>query len=156
MSNGNKHFHWKWLIIAAAWTMLPGIVQAEQPNVVLILIDDLSHYGVTAYGANRISSIKGAFTNKPFSTPRIDRLAVEGLRCDNAYVYPLCEPTRIALMSGQYNSRNFLRCKAQHASEITFGDVFQRAGYATGIFGKWKQTRGTREIPGKDYIYEFG
>ncbi|MEM9260375.1 MAG: sulfatase-like hydrolase/transferase [Bacteroidota bacterium] len=39
---------------------------------------------------------------------------------------------------------------------MTFGDVFQRAGYATGIFGKWKQTRGTKEIPGKDYIYEFG
>ena len=59
-------------------------------------------------------------------------------------------------MSGQYNSRNFLRCKSQHASEITFGDVFQSAGYATGIFGKWKQTRGTREIPAKDYIFEFG
>jgi len=124
--------------------------------VVLILIDDLSHYGVTAYGANRISSMKGAFTELPFATPRIDRLAVEGLRCDHAYVYPLCEPTRIALMSGQYNSRNFLRCKAQHASEITFGDVFQRAGYTTGIFGKWKQTRGTKEIPAKDYIFAFG
>jgi arylsulfatase A-like enzyme len=156
MSDGNEHFHWKWLIIAVAWTMLPQIVRAERPNVVLILIDDLSHYGVTAYGADRISEWSGKFTNKIFNTPRIDRLALEGLRCDNAYVYPLCEPTRIALMSGQYNSRNFLRCKAQHASEITFGDVFKKAGYATGIFGKWKQTRGTREIHGKDYIFQFG
>ena len=148
MFSSNKRFQWQWLIIVAVWTMLPGAVQAARPNVVLILIDDLNHYGVTAYGANRISEWSGLFTNKTFSTPRIDRLAYEGLRCDNAYAYPLCEPTRIALMSGQYNSRNFLRCKAQHASEITFGDVFQRAGYATGIFGKWKQTRGTKEILG--------
>ena len=59
-------------------------------------------------------------------------------------------------MSGQLGSRNFLRCKAQHASEITFGDVFQRAGYATGIFGKWKQSRGSNEVHGKDYIFAFG
>jgi arylsulfatase A-like enzyme len=59
-------------------------------------------------------------------------------------------------MSGLNNDRNFLHCKRQHASDITFGDVFQKAGYATGIFGKWKQTRGTREIPGKEYIFEFG
>ncbi len=148
----------KWLsiLLVVMWSILPGAVQAKRPNVVLILIDDLNHYGVTAYGANRISEWSGAFTNRVFSTPRIDLLADEGLRCDNAYVYPLCEPTRIALMSGQFNSRNFLKCKSQHASEITFGDVFQQAGYATGIFGKWKQTRGTREIHAKDYIYEFG
>lgn len=138
------------------WAVLVPPVLAERPNVVLVLIDDLSHYGVTAYGANRLNSMKKAFHNKVFATPRIDRLADEGLRCDNAYVYPLCEPTRIALMSGQYNSRNFLRCKSQHHSEITFGDVFQRAGYATGIFGKWKQTRGTNEIHAKDYIFAFG
>ncbi len=144
------------LILFFLWVLLALPAQAGKPNIVLILIDDLSHYGVTAYGANRISSVHGLFTNVTFQTPCIDRLAMEGLRCDNAFAYPLCEPTRIALMSGQYNSRNFLRCKAQHASEITFGDVFQRAGYATGIFGKWKQTRGSKETHAKDYIAEFG
>ena len=68
--------------------------------MVLILIDDLSHYGITAYGANRISEIRGAFENQAFETPRIDALAREGLRCDNAFVYPLCEATRIALIRG--------------------------------------------------------
>lgn len=149
-------FTWLCVVFAVAMVAPPRAIWAKRPNGVLILIDDLSHYGVTAYGANRISEWSGKFKNRLFSTPRIDQLAAEGLRCDNAYAYPLCEPTRIALMSGQYNSRNFLKCKSQHASEITFGDVFQRAGYATGIFGKWKQTRGTREIHGKDYIYEFG
>lgn len=145
-----------WLLFLIVHALTPMDIQAARPNVVLILIDDLSHYGVTAYGANRISEEKGLFKNRRFSTPNIDRLAYEGLRCDQAFAYPLCEPTRIALMSGQYNSRNYLHCKSQHASDITFGDVFKRAGYATGIFGKWKQTRGTHETPGKDYLFEFG
>lgn len=128
----------------------------EHTNVVLILIDDLSHYGVNAYGGVKINSALGRFEGLPFSTPRIDEIAREGVRCENAFAYPLCENTRIALMSGLNNDRNFLHCKRQHASDITFGDVFQRAGYATGIFGKWKQTRGTKEIPGEKYIFEFG
>lgn len=144
------------LIFAAAGLLLPQNAEAARPNVVLILIDDLSHYGVTAYGANQIGERNDLFEKQKFATPSIDRIAAEGLRCDNAFAYPLCEPTRIALMSGQYNSRNYLNCKSQHASDITFGDVFQREGYATGIYGKWKQTRGAKETPAKDYIFEFG
>ncbi len=129
---------------------------AEQPNVVLILIDDLSHFGVGTYGGVKVNSTRGLFEGYDVSTPRMDEIAREGIRCENAFAYPLCENTRIALMSGLNNDRNFLNCKLQHASDITFGDVFQRAGYATGIFGKWKQTRGTKEIAGEDYIFEFG
>lgn len=129
---------------------------AQKSNVVLILIDDLSHYGVSAYGADKVSSNLGYFENVPVATPRIDRLAEQGMLVNNAFAYPLCEASRIALMSGQHNNRNYLKCKSQHASDITFGDTFKKAGYATGIFGKWKQTRGTREIPGTHYIYEFG
>lgn len=128
----------------------------DRPNVVLILIDDLSHYGVTAYGADRIGSFREAFEVQKFSTPRIDRLAEQGVLCNRAYTYPLCESTRIALMSGQNNNRNYLDCKAQHESDITFGDIFKRAGYATGIFGKWKQSRGTPDTHAKDYIFKFG
>ncbi|WP_448248511.1 sulfatase-like hydrolase/transferase [Thalassotalea agariperforans] len=133
------------------------ILKEKKPtNVVLILIDDLSHYGVTAYGANKLHSYDGEFTNKEFSTPSIDALAQTGLRVDNAFAYPICENTRIALMSGKRNDRNYLKPKSQHHSDITFGDAFKKAGYTTGLFGKWKQTRGTKEIPGKRYISEFG
>ena len=125
-------------------------------NVVLILIDDLSHYGVSAYGSKISGSLLGDYTNQAMTTPRIDKLAETGVMCNNAFAYPLCENSRISLMSGKYNSRNFLHCKAQHESDVTFGDVFRKAGYATGIFGKWKQTRGTKEVAGKDYIYQFG
>lgn len=128
----------------------------ERPNIVLILIDDLSHFGLGTYGGVEVNSTRGLFSGYPTSTPRMDEIARQGVRCENAFAYPLCENTRIALMSGLNNDRNFLNCKLQHASDITFGDLFQRAGYATGIFGKWKQTRGTREIHGKDYIFEFG
>ncbi|MEM0964567.1 MAG: sulfatase-like hydrolase/transferase [Verrucomicrobiota bacterium] len=131
---------------------------SEKPNVVLILLDDVSHYSVSAYGAETIScdDPRGTFENVPFETPRMDSLAEEGVRCERAFTYPLCEPTRIALMSGKNNRRNFLQPKAQHASDITFGDLFKRAGYTTALVGKWKQTRGTEEIPAEEYIYEFG
>lgn len=130
--------------------------KSSKTNVVLILIDDLSHYGVTAYGAKRLHSYDGEFTNKEFSTPNIDDLAKSGLRVDRAFAYPICENTRIALMSGKRNDRNYLRPKSQHSSDITFGDAFKKAGYNTGLFGKWKQTRGSLEVPGIDYISEFG
>ena len=130
--------------------------KASRPNIVLILIDDLSHLGVTAYGANRVSSLKGLFENVKFKTPVMDRLANAGVMFNNAHAYPLCEATRIALMSGKLNARNYLRPKSQHASDITFADVFKMNGYATGMFGKWKQSRGTSKIHAKDYIFEFG
>ena len=128
---------------------------SSKPNVVLILLDDVNHYGISAYGAKTMSA-QNFFKNVPVSTPRIDSLAEDGVLCNHMYTYPLCEPTRIALMSGKNNRRNFLDSKSQHASDITFGDLFNRAGYQTGIVGKWKQTRGTKEIPGEKYIYEFG
>ena len=104
---------------------------------------------MSAYGANRISSNQGIFTNVFVSTPRIDALGEDGLRCEFAYAYPLCEPSRVALMTGMNNDRNFIQAKALHDSHVTIGDVFQRAGYVTGITGKWKQSRGTKEFPGK-------
>lgn len=128
----------------------------QKTNVVLVLIDDLSYLGVSAYGADRLSSNWGLFKNTKFKTHTLDKLATDGLVCANSHAYPICENSRIALMSGKTNQRNLLKVKSQHASEVTFGDVFKKEGYATGIFGKWKQTRGTREIPGKDYISEFG
>ncbi|WP_404309440.1 sulfatase-like hydrolase/transferase [Neorhodopirellula lusitana] len=144
------------LAFAAGNTSRGVSSESTKPNVVLILIDDLSHYGVTAYGANRLSSESAGFENVEFSTPNIDRLAREGVRCDYAFAYPLCEPTRRTLMSGKYGNRNHLVSKGQHASDITFGDVFKRDGYATCMTGKWKQSRGTNEIPAERYISEFG
>lgn len=129
---------------------------ADQPNVVLILIDDLNHYGLSCYGAQAVESTQGEFERTAYQTPHIDRLAEGGLRCEQAFVYPICEPTRVAMLTGMHNGRNFVYPKALHESQITISDVFKRAGYATGMYGKWKQTRGTPRTPGKNYISQFG
>ncbi|MFZ5830388.1 MAG: sulfatase-like hydrolase/transferase [Planctomycetota bacterium] len=141
--------------LTASWASVSAAADTPR-NVVLVLIDDLSHYGVTAYGATKLSCTGGEFENVTISTPHMDRLAEQGMRCAHAFAYPLCEPTRVALMSGKWNHRNFLKPKSQHASDITFGDVFKKAGYSTGMTGKWKQTRGTKEIPAQEYISQFG
>jgi arylsulfatase A-like enzyme len=143
---------------------LVGILSAQtnKPNVVFILIDDISHYGVSAYGASLLNSEQLNHKGDPFfdpvpvSTPHIDRLANEGVLVENAFTYPICEPTRVALMTGMNNQRNFIEAKALHESQITFGDVFKSAGYKTGIAGKWKQSRGTATIPGQHYVEQFG
>jgi len=146
---------------ALGFTVQP-LSATEQPNVVFILIDDLSHYGVSAYGATQLNSTQVDINDDPFfpstavATPQIDRLADDGLLAGNAFAYAICEPTRVALMSGMNNNRNFIQPKALHESQITFGDIFKQAGYVTGIAGKWKQSRGTAEIPGKDYVDQFG
>ncbi len=146
----------KWFLSGLVLVFGLAAFGARQPNVVFVLIDDLSHYGISAYGADKVGSTQGFFEPVTVETPQIDSLAKEGLRCDYAYAYPLCEPTRIALMSGMNNIRNYHNCKSQHDSDITFGDVFKRAGYETCIVGKWKQTRGTKQTPGREYIFGFG
>jgi arylsulfatase A len=146
---------------ALGFTLQP-LSATEQPNVVFILIDDLSHYGVSAYGATQLNSTQVDTNGDPFfpstavRTPKIDQLATDGLLAGNAFAYAICEPTRVALMTGMNNNRNYIQPKALHESQITFGDIFKQAGYATGIAGKWKQSRGTAAIPGKDYVDQFG
>ena len=71
-----------------------SLVEARQPNVVFILADDLGYTDVACYGS------------KYYETPNIDRLAAEGMRFTNGYTCgPNCQPTRAALMSGQYGPR---------------------------------------------------
>ncbi|MDP4624546.1 MAG: sulfatase-like hydrolase/transferase [Opitutales bacterium] len=146
----------KTLLFSLLLALFAQASPAKQPNVVFILIDDLSHYGISAYGSEKMA-FKGNFPEPvALQTPRIDALAEEGMLCERAFAYPLCEPTRIALMTGKLNHRNLLQKKSQHASDITFSDSFKKAGYKTGVFGKWKQSRGTKEIHAKKYLHEFG
>src|SRR5687767_8098976 len=88
--------------VAAALVMLntfaPTVVaadkKAQRPNIIFILADDLGYTDVVPYGT------------KYYETPNIQRLAKEGLRFTAGYTCgPNCQPTRAALMSGQYNPR---------------------------------------------------
>jgi arylsulfatase A len=67
--------------------------QTDRPNILLILIDDMSWNGPSCYG------------NKLVDTPHIDRLASRGMKFTSAYVTPICSPTRTELLSGRHSAR---------------------------------------------------
>jgi arylsulfatase A-like enzyme len=96
---------------------------------VLIMADDL---GYETIGANGGTSYK---------TPNLDRLAAGGMRFSQCYVQPLCTPTRVQLMTGKYNVRNYVNFGEMDPQAVTFGNLFKQAGYATCVAGKWQLGR---------------
>ena len=103
---------------------------AKKPNVVLILIDDFGYECVTADGG------------ESYRTPVMDRLAATGVRFEQCHVQPLCTPTRLQLMTGMSNRRNYTHFGHLDPSQVTFGNVLKNAGYATCITGKWQLSNG--------------
>lgn len=99
---------------------------AAQPNIILIMVDDFGYECVTANGG------------ESYQTPNIDKLAASGMRFENCHVQPLCTPTRVQLMTGRYNVRNYINFGTLLHTETTFGSLMKSAGYATGICGKWQ------------------
>lgn len=118
-------------ILLAFAASQPGV--QRRPNVILIYADDLGYGDVSAYGARRLK------------TPNIDRLAREGVRFIDAHSpAATCTPSRYALLTGEYAWRKpgtgVLPGNAALIVEpgrTTLAGVFQRAGYATGVVGKW-------------------
>ena len=119
---------------------------AKRPNIIFILADDLGYTDVACYGS------------KYYETPNIDRMAAEGARFTDGYTCgPNCQPTRAALNSGQYGPRtgvytvggiNRFNWQSRPLrpvdnvaqlplDKITLADSLKKAGYATGMFGKW-------------------
>ena len=99
---------------------------AGKPNVVLIMADDLGYECITANGG------------QSYKTPNLDKLAATGARFEQCHVQPLCTPTRVQLMTGKYNVRNYANFGTLLRAETTFGNVLAKAGYSTAICGKWQ------------------
>jgi arylsulfatase A len=99
---------------------------AKKPNIVLILADD---HGYETLGANG---------GETYKTPNLDALAATGMRFDRCYVQPLCTPTRVGLMTGMSNARNYIAFGNMEPKSTTFGNLLKNAGYATAIAGKWQ------------------
>ena len=114
------------------------------PNIVFILIDDLGWADLGCYGS------------RYYETPRIDRLAGQGMRFTDAYAAcPACSPTRASILSGKYPARLRLTDwipgvtpankklaipdwrKYLRSEEVTIAEVLNAAGYATAAVGKW-------------------
>ena len=96
------------------------------PNIILIMADDLGSEALGAYGGTS------------YKTPVLDKLAKEGALFNHAYAYPLCTPTRVSLMTGKYNFRNWKAFGILDPNEKTFGHLMQEQGYKTCMAGKWQ------------------
>ncbi|MFO0947150.1 MAG: sulfatase [Planctomycetota bacterium] len=134
------------LAISIVTTLATFAWGAEKPNVVFILADDLGWTDLGCQGS------------KYYETPNIDRMAREGIRFTNGYTCgPNCQPTRAALMSGQYGPRTGVytvgdinrfpwqtrplrpveNVEVLPLDRVTIAEALKQAGYATGMFGKW-------------------
>lgn len=104
-----------------------AVQSAERsPNVVLIMADDVGYECFGSYGSLQ------------YQTPRIDKLADAGVRFTNCYSTPLCTPSRVALMTGASNVRNYADFGSLLPDQYTIADLFGDAGYATAVAGKWQ------------------
>ena len=116
--------------VAASLPSLNG--QTSKPNVIIFLADDLGFRDVGYHGAE-------------IETPNIDKLSRHGLRFDRFHSFPLCSPTRAALMTGRNPVRfgliySVVRPWANYGLSIgerTIADLFHESGYQTAIIGKW-------------------
>ncbi len=120
----------------------------EQPNILLILADDLGYGDLGAY--NRDSRIP---------TPNLDRLASEGMRLTDAHSpSSVCTPTRYALLTGRYAWRSPLKSGVLHGrstaliepGRLTLPSFLQSNGYATAGIGKWHLGLGADLDPDDD------
>lgn len=99
---------------------------SKRPNIILIMADDQGHECLSCYGS------------ASYKTPVLDELAGTGMRFEHCYSQPLCTPTRVQIMTGRYNFRNYLRFGYFDFRERTFAHVLKDAGYATCVAGKWQ------------------
>lgn len=134
-------------LLAACSIAASAVGGPAQPNVIVILADDLGAHELGVYG------------HPTHQTPHLDELARGGIYFDTAYATPVCHPSRHALMTGQYPHHNGVfhfpnraggppvenEGDDNIAAHLTFGRLFQQAGYATAMAGKWQLSG---ELPG--------
>ncbi|MBN2064232.1 MAG: sulfatase-like hydrolase/transferase [Sedimentisphaerales bacterium] len=149
------------LFLAAAFQSVIYSTQAEaaeQPNIVMVFIDDMGWGDFSCFG------------NTQASTPNIDALAEKGIRFENFYVNsPICSPSRTALLTGCYPHRYRITSYLEHRQSnerrgmVNWLDAkanvsarhLHNAGYATGHFGKWHMG-GQRDVDNAPAITEYG
>lgn len=127
-------------MLAIATSLLCSVT-AQRPNIVYIMADDLGYGEVSCFGQTKIP------------TPNIDRLAREGIKMTRAYAAStVCAPTRYSLMTGRHQGHSAIRGNSEQGgfgpndkegqmpiaqSETLISEVLSRAGYRTGLIGKW-------------------
>ncbi len=132
-------------LIALLFFAVAAQAADRAPNIIFIMADDLGYTDVATFGS------------KYYETPNIDKLATQGMKLTRHHHCQNCQPTRAALMSGQYGARTGVYTvggidrfdwstrplkPAENVTElplekITVAQTLKKAGYATGMFGKW-------------------
>lgn len=129
-------------------------IKVDRPNVIVILTDDQGSVDVNCYGATDLI------------TPRLNELASGGIRFTQFYsAAPVCSPSRAALLTGRYPQRAQLANNAASqpggagmpTEQVTLGEMFRAAGYATGHVGKWHLGYTENQMPlGQGFDESFG
>lgn len=114
----------------------------KKPNIILIMADDIGFEAFCSYG------------NTENKTPRLDKMASQGVQFNYCYSQPLCTPSRVKIMTGKYNFRNYEHWGYLNQNETTFAHILKAEGYATCIAGKW-QLRGDEFAPYKAGFDEY-
>jgi len=116
------------LALVIAFGLSAGLASAadRRPNIVLIMADDMGYECIGANGS------------LDYKTPVLDSLAASGVRFEHCYAQPLCTPTRVKLMTGMSNKRNYVRFGRLDRNQTTFAHLLKQAGYRTCIAGKWQ------------------
>ena len=100
--------------------------RGKGPNVILIMADDVGYEWFGCYGG------------KDAKTPHVDALAAAGTRFTHGFSQPVCTPSRVQIMTGRYNHRNYVCFGYLKPSETTFANALKKLGYKTCVAGKWQ------------------
>jgi arylsulfatase A len=125
-------------LLAIIVVSLNGSMEAGKPNIILIMADDLGQETLGCYGAAE------------YETPILDGLAANGLRFTQCHSQPICTPTRVQIMTGLYNNRNYQGFEYLDPTQVTFAQLVKKAGYTTCISGKWQLNGWGAQKPGWD------
>ena len=107
----------------------PAQAQSSKPNLLFIFADDVGQEVLECYGG------------QSYRTPHLNELARTGMKFNHAYSMPVCHPSRLTLMSGNYPFRHGKVSWGDYpiaAEDNTFSRCLQRAGYTNAIVGKWQ------------------
>ncbi|NNE92480.1 MAG: sulfatase-like hydrolase/transferase, partial [Verrucomicrobiales bacterium] len=113
-------------ILALLFGSATAVVAAERPNVIVIMADDIGYENLSCYGS------------EVYETPHLDKLAASGMMFNHAHSQPICTPSRVQIMTGIYNNRNYIKFGLLDPEAHTFGHAMKAAGYDTMVAGKWQ------------------
>ena len=136
------------IILISANSTKAGKEVSRKPNLIFILADDLGYGDL------------GCFGQKKIQTPNLDGMAKKGMKLTQFYAgSTVCAPSRCVLMTGLHTGHAYIRGNGRHnlrPSDFTVAELFKKAGYKTGCFGKWGLgNEGTDGIPTKQGFDSF-